>query len=221
MNSPDGLFPDGWVLTGHGIYIVLLLLALTLAPWRRLRDGDQLNVFLGTCVALMVLWRIRAGITPGLDFHLLGATLMTLMFGWQLALVGLGAVLAAVTFSGAGGLQAFSLNAVLVTAVPVSLSSLIHLACARWLPKHFFVYVFVNGFFNAAAVMACTGIIASLAYALSGTYPWAHLASEYLPYYLLMLFPEAILTGSAIALMVVYRPHWVATFDDATYLRNK
>ena len=108
-----------------------------------------------------------------------------------------------------------------MTVLPVTLSYLIHRACARWLPRHFFVYVFGHGFFNAAAVMACTGVVTTTAYALGGVYPWGQLASEYLPYYLLMLFPEAILTGTTIALLVVYRPHWVATFDDGQYIRGK
>ena len=32
---------------------------------------------------------------------------------------------------------------------------------------------------------------------------------------------EAFLTGGAMALIVVYRPHWCSTFDDARYLRPR
>ena len=34
----------------------------------------------------------------------------------------------------------------------------------------------------------------------------------------LMMFGEAFLSGGAMALIVVYRPHWCSTFDDARYL---
>jgi uncharacterized membrane protein len=91
----------------------------------------------------------------------------------------------------------------------------------RWLPKNFFVYVFVHGFFNAGIAMACTGVVSSLAFLAGGVYSWERLASGYLPVYLLMVFPEAIFTGSAITLMVVYRPAWVDSFDDEQYLQNK
>ena len=37
----------------------------------------------------------------------------------------------------------------------------------------------------------------------------------------LMMFGEAFLTGGAMALIVVYRPHWCSTFDDARYLRPR
>ena len=32
---------------------------------------------------------------------------------------------------------------------------------------------------------------------------------------------EAFLTGGVMALIVVYRPHWCSTFDDARYLRPR
>lgn len=221
MNLPDGLFPPYWIWTAHGLYAALLVYAMAGAPWRRLRDAAQLNVFLGACVALMVLWSIRAGVAPGLNFHLLGATLLVLMFGWRFALIGQGAVLIAVTLSGKSGVQALSLNALLTTVVPVFVSQLVHGAAVRFLPRHFFVYVFVNGFFNAGIAMACTGVLASVAFLAGGVYTWSHLVDQYLPFFLLMIFPEAVLTGSAIAMMVVYRPEWVGTFDDEDYIRHK
>lgn len=221
MNFPDGLFSLHWIWAGLGIYASLLLFALLGAPWRRLQDSDQLNVFLGVCVSLMVLWTLRAGVVPGLNFHLLGATLLVLMFGWRLALIGLAVVLAGVTLSGKSGVSAYGLNALLLSVVPVLVSHAVQRAAERWLTRHFFVYVFVHGFFNAAIAMACTGIVSALAFLAGGVYPWERLASDYLPVYLLMVFPEAILTGSTIALMVVYRPAWVGSFDDELYLRNK
>lgn len=221
MNFPDGLFSSTWIWAGQGMYGVLLAFAVWGAPWRRLKDSEQLNVFLGVCVALMLLWTLRAGILPGLNFHLLGATLLVLMFGWRLALIGLAIVLAAVTLSGKSGLSAYALNGLLLTVVPVLVSHALQRAAARWLPKHFFVYVFVQGFFNAGIAMACTGIVSSLAFLAGGVYSWEQLASDYLPVYLLMVFPEAILTGSAVSLMVVYRPAWVGSFDDEQYLKNK
>lgn len=221
MNFPDGLFSASWIWAGQGIFGMLLIFAALGAPWRRLKESEQLHVFLGSCVGLMVLWTLRAGVLPGLNFHLLGATLLVLMFGWRLALMGLALVLAGVTLSGKSGLSAYALNALLMTAVPVLASHGVQRAAARWLPKHFFVYVFVHGFFNAGIAMACTGIVSSLAFVAGGVYRWHQLASDYLPVYLLMVFPEAILTGGAVSLMVVYRPAWVGSFDDEQYLKHK
>ena len=50
---------------------------------------ESQHVFLGAIVILLSVWGIKAGISPGLGFHHLGATLFTLMFGWPLAIIGL------------------------------------------------------------------------------------------------------------------------------------
>ncbi|HVB49982.1 MAG TPA: hypothetical protein VNF69_16515 [Burkholderiales bacterium] len=43
---------------------------------------------------------------------------------------------------------------------------------------------------------------------------------NFLPYALLLAFGEALLTGTLITVFVVYRREWVATFDDARWLRR-
>jgi uncharacterized membrane protein len=65
------------------------------------------------------------------------------------------------------------------------------------------------------------GGIAAVAMVAAGAYSTAFLASDYLPYLLLLGFAEAWLSGAVITLMVVYRPEWVAAFDDRRYLGNK
>ena len=57
--------------------------------------------------------------------------------------------------------------------------------------------------------------------ALSGAYSAEFLWSEYLPFFLLLGFSEAWISGAVITLMVVYRPDWVAAFDDRRYLLDK
>jgi len=57
--------------------------------------------------------------------------------------------------------------------------------------------------------------------ALAGAYPWDYLINEYFPYFLLLGFSEAWLSGMAMTLFVVYRPEWVITFDDSRYLADK
>jgi len=219
MNVPDGLLLPDWLWFGHGLYGLLLLAAVLRAPWKKLLDSSQLHVYLGTCVGLMVLWMIKAGITPGLNFHILGATLLTLMFGWPLAIVAGGVVLMAVTIDGMSGWQAFSVNALLMTGLPVGVTWGVYRLVERLLPRNLFLYIFLCGFFGAVLAMAATGIVSTALFAASGAYSLDHLLNQYLPFYLLMVFPEAVITGSLISMLVVYRPHWVATYDEDAYLR--
>jgi len=91
----------------------------------------------------------------------------------------------------------------------------------RLLPRHFFVYIFINGFFGSALTVFGVGLAATLMLVIAGAYEWDYLATEYLPYFLLLGFSEAWLSGMLITLFVIYRPNWVATFDDSSYLANK
>jgi uncharacterized membrane protein len=105
--------------------------------------------------------------------------------------------------------------------VPVWLAFALFWAADRLLPNHLFVYIFVDAFLGAALTVTGAGVSASILLWLAGAYPADYLAGEYLPPYLLLAFSEAWLSGMAITLMVVYRPEWVATFDDSRYILNK
>jgi uncharacterized membrane protein len=221
MNFPNGLFPAGWMWGALVVLVPTFIWAVLTAPWRRLADARQLHGWAGAIVVLMLMWSISAGVKPGLNLHILGATALTLMFGRQLAMIGLALVLAAVTFNGGAGWQPYALNALVLAVLPVFLAYGILRLMERLLPAHMFVYIFVAAFFGAAVAVVLTGLAAmGLLYA-AGVYPLAMLLSDYFPYYILLGFAEAWMNGAAITLLVVYFPHWVATFDDRRYLLNK
>ena len=221
MNLPDGLLSGAWIGAGWGLFALVLVVALRWAPWRSLTDGGRSNVWLGTIVTLTLLWSLKAGVLPGLSLHLLGAMVFTLEVGPGLAFLGLTAVLAAVTLNGAAGWEAFGLNAMLMAALPVALSWGLFRLCDRFLPKNVFVFIFAAGFFASALVVFITGLVVLLTLAGAGIYPLAVLLEDYLPYFLLLGFSEGWLAGMAVTLMAIYRPDWVALFDDAQYLANK
>lgn len=217
MNFPDGLFSAAWLWAGYAIYLPWLVVALWRVSWSQLRDNTAAHLFLGSCVGLMVLWVLKAGIAPGLDLHLLGATWFTLVFGWPLAMLGMSLVLLGITIVGMSGWGAFALNALVLVLVPVSTSYVLHRLVERWLPRQLFVYLFGSGFFNAAAAIVASGAVATSLLLASGAYPWDHLANDYLPYALLVTFPEAFITGAGLSYLVVYHPQWVATFREEAY----
>ena len=221
MNFPDALLPQAWYWLGWLVFVPWLVRAAFHAPWNRLKDPVLLNAWLGTIVCLTLLWQITAGIQPGLNFHFLGATLFTLMAGPRLALVGLALVLAAVTTWGGSGWQSFGLNGLTMAAIPVALSYALYRLIESRLPNNFFVYVFLTAFAGAGVAVAAVGLATTSLLAGAGAYPSGQLFELYLPYYLLLAWSEALFTGMTITLFVVYKPEWVATFDDQRYLRNK
>ena len=126
-----------------------------------------------------------------------------------------------ISLNGEAGYLAFGLNALLMAGVGVLLSQGIYRTVFRFLPRHFFVYIFANGFFGSALTVFGVGLVAAIVLAIAGAYEWSYLANEYLPYFLLIGFSEAWLSGMLMTLFVIYRPNWVATFDDSSYLANK
>ncbi len=221
MNFPSGLFPASWSWGAIALLVPILLLAAWTAPWRRLFDSTQSHGWFGAIVILVMMWSIKAGVAPGLNVHLLGATALTLMFGRSLAILGLCVVVAAVTANGEAGWQSYGLNALLLAVLPTLLAHGILRLVERLLPAHMFVYIFCATFFGAWVTVSLVGLAAVLLLAAAGIYPLQAMLSDYFPYYILLGFAEAWMNGAAITLLVVYFPHWVWTFDDRRYLLNK
>lgn len=221
MTIDGALFSPTLLWLINLIFVSILVLALRLAPWRKLRDGEQLNVFLGTVVALILLWQIDTQVQPGLSFHLLGVTAMTLMLGWSLSIIGVTLALCGVAFNAGAGWEGLALNAMLSGVVPATLTQVLLILIRWYLPKHFFVYVLVNGFLTAGVVGIVTGYLAAWLLVLSGAYSFAHLSESVLPFFPLMFMPEAFLNGWIMAVLVVFKPRWVYSFSDEQYLKGK
>jgi uncharacterized membrane protein len=222
VNLSYPLLSEAWYWLAWALWFFLMLWAIWRAPWSRFKQEEKrLNVWLGMIVALTLIWSMKAGVEPGLELHLTGIMLFTLVFEPALAFIGLNLVLLGLTLNGVIVWQGFALNALMTIGAGVMLSVLVHRAVDRLFPRHFFIFVFLKGFFGAAFVIIGIGVFSVFLYGVDGAYAWRYLFEEYLPYYLLLGFSEAWLSGAALTLMLVYFPGCVATFDDAVYLTGK
>lgn len=221
MHLPPGLIPPALAWAANLVFALLLLAAAWRAPWRHLRNNEDSHVLFGACVALLGVWSIRAGVQPGLELHLLGVTLLTLMFGWQFAFLAVSTVLLAVTANSGSGWLSFGGNALLTGMLPVALSITCLRLSQHHLPDNFFVYIFVAAFFGGAVAMAGVGLASTALWWLAGAHSWSWLMQHYTSFALMLAFPEAFMTGALLAVFVVYRPQWVASFDDERYLKGR
>ena len=221
MDIPAGLLPDACLWLAAVLYAPLLLLALLSAPWSKIADNEASNVYFGAIVALIVLWVLRGGIQPGLDYHLLGVTSLVLMFEWQFALMAVSLVLAVTTWAGPAGWQAFAVNGLVMGAVPVLFTRAFLYACQRWLPHNYFIYVFVNAFLAGALSILLAGLTTALLQQGAGIHPQDSIGNNFLLILPMLMFGEGFLNGAAMSLVVAYRPQWVATFHDRWYLQGK
>ena len=190
------------------------------ARWRRFDASEAAHVWYGTIFGLTLLWCIKATLAFGFTFHLLGVSLFTLMAGPQLALIGTALAVVIVTGLRDGSWANAALNILLMGALPILVTFGTLRLTERWLPPNFFVYVFGAAFFGSGAAMLIADLVASVALVWGGAQPAAVIFEQYLPYSIYLSFGEATLTGMLTTLLVVYRPAWVITFDDAVYLRG-
>ncbi len=221
MNLSDELFPLQLYWLAHLLALLALAWALWRAPWWRLKSAENRGIFLAACVFLLLIWSFNAGIHPGLNYHLLGATLFTLMFGPQFALIGMGAVLLGITLNGGAGWSSLSLNFLLMVWLPVAFSALSLRLAVRWLPHNFFVYVIVNGYFTGGLSMALSLAAAMLLLGTLGPYSFEQLSYSYLPYTFFLAFAEGFMSGMLSAGMALFRPEWLSSFNDRRYLQGK
>ncbi|MBK8016511.1 MAG: energy-coupling factor ABC transporter permease [Betaproteobacteria bacterium] len=221
MKLSAALLPGDWYWIAHGVLAAVAAWVFRTAPWARLRDNAQNHLFLGSVVSLLVLWSIRPPLLRGIEFHFLGATALTLMFGPQLAIAALGLVVAGLALAGHTEWTAYSINVLVLAVLPTLVSRGVHVVSDRVLPQNIFVFIFVPAFLGGAIALALSGGAAVSLVAAFGDPLTAGMAEQFLPYCLLLSFAEATLTGMVITLMVVYRPTWVGTFDDGRYLRKQ
>ncbi len=227
LHVPAQLIPSFILWLTNILFVGILLFVAIKVEFRQLLNNKPgQHVYFGAMVMLLILWGLKAGVSPGLGFHHLGATLFTLMFGWPLAVFGLATImLVSVLLQHsdliAPGLIGLGVNGCLSIVIPVLTSYAVLKLSQKYLPDNFFIYIFVVAFFGAGLAVAISRISSIVLLGLVNAYPEAKLIEESLLYTPLFMFPEMFITGMLISVFVVYKPDWVITFDDERYIIGK
>jgi uncharacterized membrane protein len=179
------------------------------------------HVWYGTLFALILLWSIQATVGEGFTFHLLGIAALDATAGPALALVGSAAAVLVLMLVKGGVWASGPLAWVTMAALPVAVTWATLRLAERRLPPNFFVYVFVVAFFGAALSLIAAGLAGALVLTLGAGRPAELVFGDYVPYLVYLAFGEATLNGMALTLLVVYRPHWVVSFDDRRYILGR
>ena len=222
LHIPAALMPAFVLWLLNASFVLFLLYATSKIAFKRfLEDVAGQHVYFGAMVMLFLLWGVKAGVSPGLGFHHLGATLFTLMFGWPLAIIGLSIIMLASVLLQHNELVSIGANGVLSIIIPVMISYGVLKLSQRLLPDNFFIYIFVVAFFGAGIAVAASRLFSIVLLALVDAYPLDKLIEESLLYTPLFMFPEMFVTGMLVSIFVVYKPGWVVTFDDERYIKGK
>ena len=209
-------FPPAWQSAAFVALLPLLAWALASAPWRRFDSSEAVHVWYGAIVATLLLWSIKASVGNALTFHLLGASVLALLFGSRLALTAVALVVAIVTALRGGSWANYAISVLAMGAVPVSITWTVLKLAERYLPPNPFIYFFAIAFLGSGLAMLGSGLVASLAILFVASAQSA--MGDSALYLVYLAFGEASVSGMLMTLFVVYRPSWVVTFDDARYL---
>ncbi len=222
LHIPVQVMPVSLLYSANVLFAIMLLFVVKKIEFKQLLNNKpSQHVYFGAMVMLFLLWGIKAGISPGLGFHHLGATLFTLMFGWALAILGLAVVLLVSVLLQYNEMAALGVNGCLSIIIPVFSSYAVLKLSQRYLADNFFVYIFVVAFFGAGIAVMFSRFFSIIVLSLVGAYPDAKIIEESLLYTPLFMFPEMFITGMLISVFVVYKPEWVLTFDDERYIIGK
>lgn len=222
MNLPASLFDGDWLWLGNLIYFVVLARAVQFARWRELfANNIRFNALVGLLFGITVLWQLSAGIRPGFSFHLIGATLFLLMFGWPIALISLALVMLGTWIYGGMDLATLGINGLLMLAVPMLFSEILLRFSQRHLPKNLFLFVMLNGFACAGFAMMMMMVATTLTLLALSHYTWPEIQYHYLIPAPILIFAESFATGAMITAFTVSQPEAIKNFSEQEYLTGK
>jgi len=221
MDPATPTFAPALRALGGVVALGVLAVAARRAPWSRFAASEPTHVYLGSLLFLVLLWSIR-GTLPGVPaLHLLGVGALCLCAGPALALVG-GAIVVLITSmlhdAPASGVGLIFIARV---AVPVAVQYGALATSRRVLPRNPFAYFFAAAFAGGAASFFAAAMASRVVAQVESSGGGAIGGGEFAILALLLAFGEATLTGMLVTLAVVYRPAWVATFDDAHYFAKR
>jgi uncharacterized membrane protein len=209
---------------------ILALLVYLFCLWLTVRrlsfaaffeDKKIQHLVFGSAASLFFLWIFRAGIYPGLNVHFLWLTALVLLLGLRWAIISSFLALLGITVIGEESWAMLGVNGMLGTLAPLCVSYLIYTLSFHKLPRHVFVYIFLCAFIPGALMIAMKMALLSCYYFINGDYDWPTVQDNYLILTTLMLFPEGMLNGMTMTLLIIYKPQWVYTFYDKYYLKDK
>jgi uncharacterized membrane protein len=215
----------GQTMIWLGLASAIFLGALFLSPPAVFTKAPLSMLALAAIIFLAIAWNISPtlpGQAPGrfygLIFHFYGAALLTAMFGPAIAL----SILFPVALLGVGLIQGSYVEAaqqyLTVCVLPTIFAYLSIELINKYIPKHLFVLILGNGYVAAFMSVILSGLVLLGGKLLLGNSS-AHIDFEgWLLGLIIIAFMEGSLSGMLLAIFLIFRPNWVATYNEAAYM---
>lgn len=186
----------------------------------------NLKVLLICILLIAIAWNVRAFANRssaesmvGLSFHFFGASLLVVMFGFWEALIVLFGIAMIGIYIPTGHLQEAARHYLSVGVLPACISISIITLIKRYLPHHLFVFILGRGYIAGLMSTLLSGVILALIQNFSMNTPIGGI--DPVGWFLVLLvlsFTEGSLSGMLLAILTIYKPQWVKTYDVDTHL---
>ncbi|MEH6445881.1 MAG: energy-coupling factor ABC transporter permease [Oceanospirillaceae bacterium] len=220
LNSP--------ILSGFSFYLFNVIYALAFlyacyrSPWRKLTSNLGLqHLCFGATVALMIIWSIQANLIDGVKIHFLGMTALTLILGWDLALVCASVVLVGLNVISGDSAANIAANGVITILLPIAVAQIVLHIVSNKLPKNFFIFMFCCGFFCAGLTALLIGCAVAVILGLNDIYTWFKIQQDIVTIIVLTIFPEGLLNGMLLTAIMTFYPDWIRSFDAKKYIDDQ
>lgn len=177
-------------------------------------------------LAVALLWSFHVtmsqGPLQGMTFHLLGATLLTLMLGAPRAMAAFlaASVLYALAFQSPADAATAAMGLLFLGLPAIAIARLSLALAQKYLPAQVFVFIFVNCFFTAALSTLAAGATLMGMLDLFSAHESEALWSRGFPVFFLLMWGDGFITGLFSAIMVAFLPRLISQFSDEFYLRD-
>jgi uncharacterized membrane protein len=180
-----------------------------------MQGGTRLTPILAALTLIPWLWALPSLHKMPLLLQGSGACLLVLMLGWPLAIPVLCVVgVVAALISPMPWETALDLT-VWLGVVPATLALGMGLAVRRWIGPHLFVYILGRAFLGTAVCVFVAGVLAQFTgHSMPGIDDSLSLVAHWL-----IAWGDAFLTGLLTAILVAFKPEWLATWSDRLYLK--
>lgn len=216
--APD-LFPT-WLLFITSIIAALgFIIALIKAPWALIINNSQRqHLVFGASILLGLFWLLRVNALEIFTFHPLVMTAVTLMIGWQFAILAGAIAQLVLLIVGFDHWATFGVNYLVTVIIPVVVSYGVVQICQRVVFKNLFVFLLGAGFFGAALCSLAVAVTTLILLLLAGYDLSIKEIANNAPLLLILMFPEGFINGTIVTAVTVFKPHLMKTFNEEFYL---
>lgn len=201
---------------------LILLLAWKFFPFQRIKKDTALQHRFGIALVLLVcIWSMRTGVSSGLGIHFFMVTTLHLVFGWQLAITAVFLALLGMVWIGNEAWQGIGINAWVSGVVPILCTYGFWRIQKAYQLYNPFVFIFMVTFLGAIVSVIASGLLMTAIMWLGAAYTLHDIVQQFWIFVPLIALPEAVLNGMFIAGLIVFKPEWVALFDEKRHFQSE